>query len=246
MGHENNIYCSPVVVGFELYHNGTCKVMYEAYSVPDGTPKPKRGVIKYLSQKSRNKLALVVTETQVRFRSILTLTWPKVYPRDGREVKKLLNRVLNWIRRNLECEYLWFLEFQARGAPHIHILLETEVRKREKLANYWSRVVTDDESERRKVRRVHSHSRQWQNVQKPDGARRYATKYATKTEQKTVPLSYQNVGRFWGASRTVTESIPEPQTLRCTEWSLRMLLAGTNHRCKNWQKIPSTIFGVNR
>jgi hypothetical protein len=32
----------------------------------------------------------------------------------------------------------------------------------------------------------------------PHAASAYATKYATKQEQKDVPQEYQNVGRFWG------------------------------------------------
>lgn len=37
----------------------------------------------------------------------------------------------------------------------------------------------------------------------------YATSYANKLDQKTVPESFSGVGRFWGSSRSLTDSIVE-------------------------------------
>jgi hypothetical protein len=91
---------------------------------------------------------------------------------------------------------LWFLEFQKRGAPHIHVLMGKDVEiDREWFASTWFRIVGSNDA---KHYRVHLHAKQWQKVYSEDGCERYVAKYAHKTFQKVVPEGFENVGRFWG------------------------------------------------
>ncbi|GAH86880.1 unnamed protein product, partial [marine sediment metagenome] len=60
---------------------------------------------------------------------MVTLTYPAVFPKNGKVVKKHLNVMLKWLKYRLPAKnYLWFFEWQRRGAPHVHILLEAPLR----------------------------------------------------------------------------------------------------------------------
>lgn len=138
---------------------------------------------------------------------------------NGLEVKKQLNRVIQMIARKFgKFEYLWFLEFQARGAPHLHILTTIPIvtaKRRAMLAEMWAEVQGLDDWQycrlsdgklfhvKQSTLRVHEHEKTWETIRKEDGAKRYAVKYALKPYQKEVPIEYGNVGRFWGCSRKV-------------------------------------------
>lgn len=56
---------------------------------------------------------------------MITLTYPREYSKDGQTVRKNRDNFLRFCRREFgNPDYLWFLEFQRRGAPHIHLLLD--------------------------------------------------------------------------------------------------------------------------
>ncbi|GAG94775.1 unnamed protein product, partial [marine sediment metagenome] len=149
--------------------------------------------------------------TDIDLVTLVTLTYPRVYPCDGKAVKKHLNTFLTWIRkRNKGVSYLWFLEFQRRGAPHIHMMLSCGLPRKatEKIAAYreiaqrWYTIVDSKD-----IRHLKAGTRT-ERIRTQDGARHYAVKYASKMAQKNVPPDFQNVGRFWGCSRDVP---PKPQ-----------------------------------
>lgn len=191
----------------------------------------RRGKIEELSYKSRQRLAFTAANTLTNFRSMFTFTYPEKWENDGRRVKRDLNSILTDLRRApflaSKLEYLWFLEFQKRGAPHFHILTNQEVpkprailRRKGKVAGetnlealgwiserWYSIVGSGDEKHFRA-------GSAFESIRKQDGAARYVVKYAYKTEQKSVPDAYQNVGRFWGCSRTVKP--PERKLERVT------------------------------
>jgi len=132
---------------------------------------------------------------------MVTLTYPREFPNDGKDVKRNLNAFLVALRRKVkDLEYLWFLEFQKRGAPHIHLLIRGLRVSRQNQAwtsQTWYRLcATGDDRHLRAGTRL-------ERIRKPDGARHYAVKYAFKMRQKVVPESYRNVGRFWGHSKNV-------------------------------------------
>ena len=76
-----------------------------------------------------------------------------------------------------------------------------------------------------------------ERLRKPDGARRYVVKEATKMYQKVVPAEYRNVGRFWGCSRAVMPTAIA--SVRATEDDVRGVLEG-------WKYAPSADRSVYR
>lgn len=174
-----------------------------------------------LKEASRKKLAFVASNAVRDWSSMFTLTYARDYPTDGREVKADLNRFLTSLRYYLPDEkYLWFLEFQKRGAPHMHVLstAEYDVETSERLGALWSKTVLKkgdyDDRYVRWVTWFNGTSRAvvgavgcqfWQQAKRRGGLGRYAVKYATKTEQKKPKKCYRSVGRFWGSSRNLVE-----------------------------------------
>lgn len=178
----------------------------------------KRTVIMEFSHQSRMRLVHTIRNSGVAFRSMLTITYPKSFPSNGRTVKKHLNTFSMWLRRNFYgCKGIWFLEFQRRGAPHFHLLLDIDLasygllhqRKRRKVSPgapfYLTNVETENAAARRWFEIVGSgdpkHLRagvSWEVLESDQAAERYAAKHASKPSQKEVPEGYFDVGRFWG------------------------------------------------
>jgi len=84
----------------------------------------------------------------------------------------------------------WFLEFQKRGAPHIHTF-HTGYIHWKTLARKWAELFDSPQIEKTcsKIEKISSGR---------GGLISYARKYAAKESQKAVPDGYENVGRFWG------------------------------------------------
>ena len=212
------------------------------------------------SDRSRKALARTVFATDVVFKSFITITYPAVWPRDGKRVKSDLNRFLTWLRDNYKTDYIWWLEFQKRGAPHMHIL--TTIKhpgkvahwkfaaawckaqklnsnylghdpKTDKLYNVWDRCL-----------RFHKRPKQWEDIRKEDGARRYALMYALKPLQKRVPLRYQNVGRFWACSKGVSASAQALAEIPLDEDGLRAWLEYTDHSARKMPFLPKNLYAV--
>lgn len=193
-----NAYPVLPVVGVQLYRQ-------DAVVVRQGTPRvgvyPGRADVKTFSRASRQRLAFVASNTDVQFTSMLTLTYPQTFPNDGRDVKRNLHDFLVNLRNKVPgVSVLWFLEFQRRGAPHIHILLRG-VRVWRPMQHWtsetWYRICDTGD-----LKHLAAGTR-LERVRSPNGARNYAVKYAHKMVQKSVPVDYRNVGRFWGHSRDV-------------------------------------------
>lgn len=246
-GNVRDFVYVPSVTGLRVFDNGTAVV--ERFKLPTSirNPYPRiRGKVKRLSRRSLERLIFMTTETGVKFKSMLTLTYPEEYPRDGYKVKSDLNRMLIWIKRNLGADYLWFLEFQARGAPHVHVLLDVYPHSRWRVAGAWaSIVVAEEEMGWLDVCKVHAHDKQWQAIRHPDGARRYVAKYAAKRDQKAVPEDYSNVGRFWGASVRVKSTVNKGVYFDANEDWIRGMLEALGHRCADWDVLPRYIFGLD-
>ena len=186
------------VVGVQLYRQ-------DAVVVRQGVSRdgvfPCRAEISEFSWRSRKRLAFVASNTDIMFTSMLTLTYPRQFPNDGKDVKRNLNAFLVALRRKIPgVSMLWFLEFQRRGAPHIHIMLRgARVYKAMQhwVSGTWYRIVDSGDA------RHLAAGTQLARIKKPGGARNYTVKYCHKMRQKVVPPNYRNVGRFWGHSRDV-------------------------------------------
>lgn len=154
------------------------------------------------SENSRRNLLLTCRNSGHNIKSQILLTYHTLSPIDGREVKRNLNTFLVLLRRHFpDTYYLWVLEFQNNGHPHIHLFLSIEPSKenRLKLARFWN--TTTNESPENLV--FTSHCRNFFRWNMKSG--KYLSKeYITKSVQKDVPKNFKNVGRFWGCSRNMT------------------------------------------
>lgn len=203
---------------------------------------PCRSEITLFSWRSRKRLAFVASNTDIVFTSMLTLTYPRQFPNDGDDVKRNLKAFREALRRKHPgVSLLWFLEFQRRGAPHIHILIRgVRVYKamQQWVSKTWYRICgTGDTRHLRAGTRL-------ERIRKPNGARNYAVKYAHKMKQKVVPPGYRNVGRFWGHSRDVRP------VMRCeTECTNDDLVGALQSGGWHWQKGETiryhTLYGAS-
>lgn len=159
----------------------------------------RRGRITRLTPASRRRM-LLAARNAGKWRVMLTLTYPGEFPSSGRTVKRHLNAFLVWLRRRGVRRYFWWLEFQERGAPHIHVLLDGPVGK-DAVARVWYRVVgSGDERHLKAGTRI-----EW--LRSSDAAIGYVCVYANKVVQKHVPEHFQDVGRFWGCSRFCVDCV---------------------------------------
>lgn len=225
-----------------------------------------RGVRKQItsiSQRSLNKLVLTVSASDVKLNSLLTLTYGVNYPMNGKQVKIDLNRFITYMRRSFGgFEYFWFLEFQRRGAPHLHFVSELPGPgrcERDLMAELWSKIASplnlaytaiSSPYERKNAQigantqdsvfRQHRRVETWQELRSEDGAVRYALKYALKTRQKSVPREYRNVGRFWATSEGLRLGKAEEYPL--TEAEARDLVFYLGRNMASWEVLPKIIF----
>jgi hypothetical protein len=172
---------------------------------------------------------------------MMTLTYPAHFPSDGQLCKRHLRALLQQLRRKKIIDYLWFFEFQRRGAPHIHIMLPVLVRRHSQqlwLSRAWYRIV--DSGDRKHL----AAGTNWENFRLRDGAKRYALKEMAKMWQKRVPSGFCNVGRFWGHSKGVR---PVPvEILPCSQTQLEQAIEESALLYKNKYNLADlrVIFGA--
>ena len=223
-------YPIPPVVGVTRFRSDLVVTRQDGSARNGGGTRKEIGEF---SKGSRARLAFVASNTSVTFRTMITLTYPAEYPHDGRTVKRDLRVFLAALRRYTGgCDYLWFLEFQRRGAPHVHILADCVLpTKREHKKNFYKWVAFQWYKICGELDPKHLYAgTRTEALRSARGGAHYAVKYARKMEQKTVPADYRNVGRFWGHTKAV-----KPIALahyRCTEDDIRGLLDG-------WEFKPS-------
>ena len=161
-----------------------------------------RGEVTRFSEQSRRRL-LWEARNFPDLKCILTLTYPHSdhspgatggdYMTDGLVVKNHIRKMRQVLTYH-NISGFWFLEFQQRGAPHVHFFINGWVPKKteDKIRSTWFRMVGTQCPHHKK------RGLDIQILKKKHAAASYAAKYSTKDEQKTVPDQYRNVGRFWG------------------------------------------------
>jgi hypothetical protein len=155
----------------------------------------RRGQVKEFSEASKRKMKNFLSCLTTELRYMVTLTYPKDWPSDGELVKRQQKEMIRRYKREQPNNFLfWFLEFQARGAPHFHWFTTEPVGKKW-LSKQWFEIVGSGDEK---------HLKAGTRIEKlragTSGARVYALKYAAKSEQKQVPNGYESIGRFWGYS----------------------------------------------
>lgn len=163
---------------------------------------PVRGEITGFSVASRTRMAAYLRSCIADYQFLGTLTCRR-YSRDGRDFKARFDRYAKYHLRKMQeadessppasrhpASIFWFLEFQRRGAPHIHFFYTHYLHWR-KLAEYWAECLHDQSLIKTATK-----------FEKLKGGRAaalsYASKYAAKQDQKDVPEGFRNAGRFWG------------------------------------------------
>jgi len=159
----------------------------------------RRGPIKGWTRGSIYRLRRVLSNAGVQFRTFVHLTYPAEFPRDGLIVKRHLKAFLDALRRLGMRNYVWVLEFQERGAPHFHILVDIgkeEGLNKDWVATTWARIASADPRAGTRVESIYANE-----------AIAYLLDYLSKAKQKAVPEDFSNVGRLWGASREVGKAV---------------------------------------
>jgi hypothetical protein len=167
---------------------------------PQNIPKVSRGTqrrtrIVNFSKRSAKRLRFAIRNSENLWKAFLTLTYPADFPCDGRKTKKHLNAFLQYLRRK-EIKFTWVLEFQSRGAPHYHIIVSDFIHKHE-LSQVWYRIVGSKDEKHLKA------GTGIEAIKSKGHLYGYLSNYIKKLDQKTPPEEFENVGRFWGASRNL-------------------------------------------
>ncbi len=228
-GIDNSLIASPSgEIDFQVIA-GSSRVSFRLsdavnkHSMVPLPPPAKRGVVRELSEPARDRLkdrAWSLLDEGYIPQAMFTLTspanWEAVYLADvetgevlegGRVFKRHIAAFRKRLNRFLaqagiyHWSALWWLEFQARGAPHLHLIIfdcemsrELIIRSRRWVGRAWSQIVGNPDKEEGK-----KHSRAGTQVARMRTKHfGYASKYASKMEQKEVPEEFKGVGRFWG------------------------------------------------
>lgn len=179
---------------------------------------PPRGKVTSWSKRSRARMARRLAELDYapmlldpsRPPAMVTLTLPadfRTSTPDGAAFKKQVKVFRNrWERKWGPLRAVWKLEFQLRGAPHLHMLAcpPQDAGFREWLSTTWADVVSHPDRKQREA-----HQRAGTNVDFGRGLRNrdprrvavYFSKhgqFADKDGQNRVPEGWEDVGRFWG------------------------------------------------
>jgi hypothetical protein len=245
MPHISPKYEIGPVVAAAVYRNDVL-VIREGVAQP-GHDFVQRGDIMEISRDSLRRLAFVANNADCNFRSMMTLTYPSEFPMNGKEVKRHLDVFLKRLRRHCPgVLYLWFLEFQLRGAPHFHVLLNIGLPENPRdrqleykwLSRTWYKIVgSQDEYHRLAGTRL-------EGLRSADGGRHYAVKYAGKTYQKIIPEGFRDVGRFWGHSRALTVT---PHIIKIsTENEIRQSLSEWPYFGNIEQFMPRVLYNAAR
>jgi len=187
-------------------------------------PAPRTSIYEF-SDKSRQHLDHVCSNSGHLIKSQICLTYRNQNPADGEIVKIHLDKWLKSMRRRYpDLGYLWVLEFQERGVPHFHVFLTVKPDRvmQKKIAKSWVRITKGD-----KVQYWwHCRPSNWISW-KMDSSKYLLKNYVVKIAQKDVPAHYQNVGRFWGSSRNLT---PKPALI-----TPELLAALTRTKAVPWE-----------
>lgn len=157
----------------------------------------KRKAISEFTGESRFRLFQLLHSLTYETVTFVTLTYPKVFPVDGKEFKAHLKAFKRRVERIWgKMRAVWRLEFQKRGAPHFHIIyLDAPFMPVENLCSIWCEVIRTDDLNARKISvdvKAVVKSKQQKLVMT------YLSKYAAKMDGAGVPEGTVNVGRFWG------------------------------------------------
>lgn len=194
-----------------------------------------RGCIREFSDRSRSRLLFTAFNASCDWLAFAVLTYPATFPTTGDKVKRDIDVFDKWLKREFDAKVVWGIEFQDRGAPHINLLIDKFIPK-EDFSRRWFEVVGSGD-----IRHLRSGTR-IEFCKSSDQAAGYmaAAYSAKKSAQKKVPEGFENVGRFWGASRGLV--VPKCRQINLPEDAIskvRTLRKFTEGRVKARRCQPS-------
>lgn len=156
---------------------------------------PPRGPIRAFTPAARRRLmdrTAQIDRTQVkRLPLFITLTYPACWPTSTAECKRHLDTF--WkrlVRKYPNASAIWKLEYQARGAPHYHLLVwGVDFVPHTQVAFDWWQVVGTGDAAHLAAGTETKRVRSWR------GVAYYAAKYLGKVGGE-APVG--KPGRFWG------------------------------------------------
>lgn len=187
-----------------------------------------RGKVTGFSSSSRRRLMRLVGIVDQRCDPPLfvTLTYPGVWPEDGRVWKRHLDNFSKRLERKFPgVGSIWKLEAQARGAPHFHLLLWGVAYKEVLLwaSQAWYEVVGSGD-----VRHLHAGTQvQW--IRSWHGVMSYASKYLGKVASPPEGRGWQTVGRFWGVRGAKFIPWADPVTVPATDRQIVRVMRALRH-----------------
>lgn len=152
-----------------------------------------RGKSTPYSRQSRARLAFYIRNV-APLAFFLTLTYAKTFPVEAETIRDHQQRVCRWLRES-GISYVWVLEYQKRGAPHFHLLLDKEPDRQE-LTRFWCGLAGIRKAKHRRrcvyLEPIHT----W------EGTVAYLSRY--KATQRRVPDNIVgNLGNWWGHTRAL-------------------------------------------
>ncbi|SPQ02025.1 hypothetical protein NBG4_860010 [Candidatus Sulfobium mesophilum] len=220
----------------------------------------KRGKINGFSDNSRKRLKFQLRNTIHLFNGIIALTYPSEHPFDGKVVKRDIDAFSKRLTR-MGMIVTWVLEFQLRGAPHIHMLVKGKINK-QWLSEAWYEIVGSKDEKHLKAGTTYQHivddgdpraaddkircrkefERGNRNAKRLYVTRTevvgYMLKYFDKREQKCVPAGFANVGRFWGATRGLLQVVKK--VIKGKDFTLKRM----TRIIRRWQKAQLRSWGI--
>lgn len=185
---------------------------------------PNKNKIHDYNPRTAQRLGLHLSEYAPLYKWETTLTYPADFPCDGRIVREHRHAIIRKLRRHGMKEYTTVLEFQERGAPHIHILHDRYIPY-EWLAEQWFNTVKSGDPKHLKAGTCEN------PIIDETLTRIYMASYARKKDQKLVPENYTDVGKFWTSNRST-----KPSEIEVCEYSTVREMNRESRNFARWRK----------
>ena len=173
-----------------------------------------------ISRATLARMVHIIGDGEPIWASLLTVTYHRRWPTCGPCLKRHLNALRTAIcDRYGAIVYFWFLEYQERGAPHLHILLSfCPIGRYKRLSRgrrswrephewvsaKWQACIGEEYATPEGLRA----GCRWEAMEEPESAAGYMAAYSKKLSQKQIPPGYLPPGAWWGRSQSLRD--PEP------------------------------------
>jgi len=198
---------------------------------PEGKMKGTRKPIKMYTFKTIRDIKLWFSQYGDKVSHEIMLPYGgEKYPKDIRVAQNHLVLFIRWLKRQGVQVYIWFKEYQPRGAVHFHVLVDRFIPYKE-LQEVWTKIVERDGFDEVKAAGIYT-------IKHKDRMGFYVSKYFGKVEQKTIPEDVSFSGRWWASNLPLK---PEVHVFHCADRKVKDRLFRVpnkyyNRLLKTWGK----------